>query len=180
MNKRLLDYILAVIGLAVSLPCALFIALLIKLEAGSPVLYIQLRVGVGGVLFSVYKFRTMGYLREPSPLASLLRKTALDELPQLWNIAKGDMSFVGPRPLIPEEIAQDERMRERLCVRPGLTGAAQLMAPKDAPVIEKLNYDLWYINNRNLLLDIVFILKSFGISLSRRWDKVGGCGRQIV
>ena len=105
-------------------------------------------------------------------MAKLLRRTALDESPQLINIIRGQMSFVGPRPLIPQEVNLCENQHLRCSVNPGLTGIAQLMAEKDAPVAEKLKYDLWYIEHQNIWLDIRLILKSFWMSLNRKWDIV--------
>jgi lipopolysaccharide/colanic/teichoic acid biosynthesis glycosyltransferase len=115
----------------------------------------------------------MGYKKQNSRLAKLLRTTALDELPQLINIIKGQMSFVGPRPLIPEEIPQDEIISFRLKVRPGLTGIAQILVSKEAPIFKKAEYDLWYIKNQSIGLDISLIFKSFWYSITRRWDRLG-------
>lgn len=94
----------------------------------------------------------------------------MDESPQLINIIKGEMSFVGPRPLIPEEISLGENLDLRSSVCPGLTGVAQVVAAKDAPIAEKLKYDLWYIGNQSVWLDIRLILKSFWMSFNKRWD----------
>jgi len=168
--KRSLDFFLALIGLTLAFPIWLLIILLIWLENGRPIFYIQERVGKDSKLFKAIKFRTMNYRRGNSRLASLLRKTALDELPQLINIIKGDMSFVGPRPLIPKEMKMCNELNLRLSVLPGLTGLAQILAAKDAPVLKKFNYDIFYIKNQNIALDILLILKSVGISLNRKWD----------
>lgn len=134
--------------------------------------YIQDRIGLNGKLFKLIKFRTINSKNgKVSRFTRLLRKTALDELPQLINILKGEMSFVGPRPLIPLEVNNTKnRADARLMIRPGLTGLAQIMVSKDAPVLEKLKYDLWYIKNQELMLDVALILRSFWISLSRRWE----------
>jgi lipopolysaccharide/colanic/teichoic acid biosynthesis glycosyltransferase len=170
--KRPWDFSLALSGLVLSFPFWSLFVFLIWLEDGRPIFYLQDRVGRNGKPFKMLKFRTLGYKKENCCFAGLLRKTALDELPQLLNILKGQMSFVGPRPLIPQEINLDKDAASRLTVRPGLTGVAQIMATKDAPILEKLKYDLWYIENQSLVLDIILILKSFWISLGRKWDVV--------
>src|SRR5574337_98231 len=156
--KRSLDISLSGLGLLLSAPLWVFITILIKLEDGGPVFYGQERVGKGGQRFKSWKFRSMipdsderfGPLQardgdaRVTRVGRLLRATALDELPQLWNIFVGDMSFVGPRALLPEEIeingsGTSIRMEEipgyetRICVRPGLTGLAQVYAPRDLP-----------------------------------------------
>lgn len=143
---------------------------MIWLEAKENVFYIQERVGLNGRIFKVIKFRTMGYKNDNSRLPRLLRSTALDELPQLINILKGDMSFVGPRPLIPGELASQPNAQYRSIVRPGLTGVAQVFISKNASISEKSRYDLWYIDKQNILLDISLILRSFWVSLGRKWD----------
>jgi len=168
--KRPFDFSLALIGLTLTFPIWSLIIFLIWLENGRPVFYIQERVGLESRIFKMMKFRTMGYRKKSSRLAKFLRTTALDEFPQLMNIIKGQMSFVGPRPLIPQEIQINEEFKLRSAVLPGLTGLAQVLVAKDAPVLEKLNYDILYIKNKNIVLDTLLILKSFGISLNRKWD----------
>jgi len=168
--KRPFDFSLALIGLTLTFPIWSLIVLLVWLEGGRSIFYVQERVGRNSVLFKAIKFRTMGYRKNMSRLAKFLRATALDELPQLINIIKGEMSFVGPRPLIPQEIRVNEEFKLRSAVLPGLTGSAQVLVAKDAPVLEKLNYDIAYIKKQNIALDILLILKSFGISLNRKWD----------
>lgn len=193
--KRLVDVILAGIGLGLSWPLWLAIALAVKCEDGGPVFYDQDRVGLGGKLFRSRKFRSMivdadaefGPLqaREADPrvtrVGRFLRATALDELPQLWSIFFGDMSFVGPRPLIPEEVevtGPGNRVRideipgysARHTVRPGLTGLAQVYAPRDIPRRYKFQYDLIYIRNQNLRLDLKLIILSFWVTLRGKWE----------
>ena len=170
--KRLFDICLSYIGIFVFSPLAVLSSFAVWLEDGRPIFYIQERVGKGGRLFKAIKFRTMDYKKQGSRLPLLLRTTALDEFPQLINIIKGQMSFVGPRPLVPQEIQRGREFDLRSAVPPGLTGLAQILARKDAPALEKFKYDIIYIENKNLFLDISLILRSFWISLARRWDIV--------
>lgn len=196
--KRTFDVVLAAVGLVLTLPVSALISFLIKLEDGGPVLYAQERVGKEGKLFQSYKFRSMSNRqssgefvspaeRGPSQVlgvGSLIRPMALDELPQLWNVLKGDMSLVGPRPLVPREIEEASGnasdcdagpgvVEERQSVRPGLTGLAQTSVPKDAPYEEKFRLDLRYIRNRNLWLDLRLVALSIWISLRAGWPEVG-------
>ena len=193
--KRPFDILLSGAGLLFSIPIWLVIAVAIKLEDGGPIFYSQDRVGIGGRTFKSWKFRSMrvGSDRDFGPLqasekdprvtrvGSLLRPTAADELPQLWNIFRGDMSFVGPRALMPEEIelsANGERVGltsipgyiERHSVRPGLTGIAQIYAPRDIPRREKFKYDLLYIKRQSFLLDLKLIVVSFWITFRGKWE----------
>jgi lipopolysaccharide/colanic/teichoic acid biosynthesis glycosyltransferase len=174
MAKRVFDLTLSCVGLFLSLPLWVLLCWVICLEDGPPIFYLQERLGKQGRIFKAIKFRTMAYGNQNPKLARLLRTSALDELPQLINIIKGEMSFVGPRPLIPQEVSPNEFASSRLSVLPGLTGAAQVRVAKDSPFSQKAKYDIWYIENRSLALDIMLILKSFWISLARRWDRVGG------
>jgi lipopolysaccharide/colanic/teichoic acid biosynthesis glycosyltransferase len=195
--KRGLDLLLAGLGLVASAPCWALAATLIKLEDGGPVFYGQDRSGVGGVPFAVRKFRSMipdaeavvGALQasEHDPritrVGRLLRATAMDELPQLWNIFRGDMSFVGPRALRPGEIevggAGVERLEDvpgfetRSSVRPGLTGLAQIYAARDIPRRQKFRYDLLYVRRRGFWLDVRLILLSFWITFRGKWETRG-------
>lgn len=169
--KRIFDFTVALIGIFVSLPLWIIFGSIIWLKDKGAIFYIQDRVGLNGKIFKMIKFRTMNNSNEKnSNFTKFLRTTALDELPQLINILKGEMSFVGPRPLVPEEVSQDREISSRFIVRPGLTGMAQILVPKDASLLEKSNYDLWYIKNQSFRLDATLILKSFWISLSRKWD----------
>ena len=172
--KRIFDIFLAFICITLSMPFWFLFAFLIWIEDRGPVFYIQGRVGKGGKVFKVLKFRTMNLNKEiDSEVSRFLRNTALDELPQLINILKGDMSFVGPRPLIREEVEKLEGSKlfeKRIKVLPGLTGVSQVLLPKNATEEEKFQYDIWYSKNRNLLMDIEFILVSYLISLFGRWE----------
>jgi lipopolysaccharide/colanic/teichoic acid biosynthesis glycosyltransferase len=170
-------------------------AVLIKLEDGGPIFYRQDRVGQDGVVFSVFKFRSMVVHaeRESGPLQAsagdprvtrigrVMRATAMDELPQLVNIFKGDMSFVGPRALRPGEIEvagdgtvapmeEIDGYARRTAVQPGLTGIAQIYAPRDVTRRHKFRYDGLYVRRRSFWLDIRLILLSFWISMRGTWE----------
>jgi len=170
--KRPLDFFLALLGLVVSSPLWLLIIFFIYLEDGRPIFYVQDRVGLSGSIFRALKFRTMGYSKSAGLLPKLLRTSAFDELPQLLNILKGEMSFVGPRPLIPAELAYDDIAKKRSMVKPGLTGVSQVYLSKNASILEKTECDLWYGRNQSFLFDIRIILQSFWISFRRKWDDI--------
>jgi lipopolysaccharide/colanic/teichoic acid biosynthesis glycosyltransferase len=176
--KLALDCLLAATLLVVAAPVILLVALAIKLTSRGPVFYSQTRLGRNGRPYTLYKIRTMVVDSEKNGacwsvpgdprvtrLGRFLRRTHLDELPQLWNILKGDMSLVGPRPERPEFVPALEqaipRYRERLAVRPGLTGLAQVQLPPDTDldsVRRKLLYDLWYVDQRGPWLDLRLLL----------------------
>jgi lipopolysaccharide/colanic/teichoic acid biosynthesis glycosyltransferase len=161
--RRLVDILIGLVtGTALS-PFALLIAVGIRCSCGSPVLFRQKRAGRYGRVFVIYKFRTMrppAHPREPdierlTPVGRFLRASSLDELPQLWNIIRGDMSLIGPRPTLPEQVVHySPRQRGRLAVRPGLTGWAQVNGRNALSWPERIELDLWYIANRSLLLDL--------------------------
>jgi lipopolysaccharide/colanic/teichoic acid biosynthesis glycosyltransferase len=196
--KRLLDVALSGTGLLVSMPLWGLLAALIKVEDGGPVFFSQERIGEGGRQFQAMKFRSMvvdaerhvGAIQsvENDPrvtrIGRLMRVTAMDELPQLWNIFRGDMSFVGPRALRPGEIETNgrgvmERLEdvpgfgERCAVRPGLTGVAQIYAPRDVPRRHKFRYDRLYVRRRSFWLDIRLIMLSFWITFHGTWETRG-------
>jgi len=195
--KRLLDASLSLLGIIISLPLWLLISILIVLEDEGPVYYLQDRVGKNGKIFKLIKFRSMHPDAEKNfgpiqakenderitRIGGVLRKTAMDELPQLINILKGDMSFVGPRALRPSEIENRTRTATDLIhhpdammrhsVVPGLTGVAQVFAACDIPTSEKLKYDRWYIKNFSLYIDIWLIVISFLVTLKGRWETRG-------
>ena len=196
--KRGIDLALSGFGLLISAPLWALIALLIKLDDGGPIFYGQERVGRGGQRFRSLKFRSMvpDADRRFGPrqadvddarvtrIGRWLRATAMDELPQLWNIARGDMSFVGPRALMPAEIEVNGRgeavpieavsgYRERHRVAPGLTGLAQIYADRDIPRRHKFKYDLVYIRRRSLALDLKLIALSFWITARGKWEQRG-------
>jgi lipopolysaccharide/colanic/teichoic acid biosynthesis glycosyltransferase len=195
MLKRSFDFVVSLAGLTLSAPLWLLISLVILIEDGWPVFYPQERIGKGGRNFTALKFRSMlkDAERDIGPVQArendsritrvgkILRATALDELPQLLNILKGDMSFVGPRALRPAElevrgnpntvkIEEIPYSRERHTVRPGLTGLAQVYLPTDTPRREKFRYDLLYINKQSFWLDVKLLLLSFWITLKGKWE----------
>ena len=193
--KRILDAGLSGVGLLVSFPLWILIALAVKLEDGGPVFFAQERVGRHGHPFRVLKFRSMrpnaeatvGALQASANdprvtrIGRLLRATAMDELPQLLSIFRGDMSFVGPRALRPGEIevtggGAHEALEDvpgfatRCSVVPGLTGVAQIYAPRDITRRHKFRYDLLYIRRQSFALDIRLIMLSFWITFRGTWE----------
>ena len=202
--KRGLDIVLAAAGLLVSMPAWLTIALAVKLQDGGPIFYRQIRVGRYGQPFTSWKFRSMVPHRDAvvdsrqattddpriTRVGRLLRVTALDELPQLWSILVGDMSFVGPRALLPAEIeargtgelvpaSEIPGYAARHQVTPGLTGVAQIYADRDIPRRHKFRYDLVYVRRRSVLLDVRLIVLSLWITLRGKWEHRGDkLGRQ--
>jgi len=196
--KRLFDVVVSGAGLIVFLPVSLLIALGIKLEDGGPVFFTQERVGRGCRTFRAYKFRSMiidaeratgavqATVNDPrvTRMGRILRATAFDELPQLWNIFRGDMSVVGPRPLRPGEadttadgrhlpLADIPGYEQRHRVRPGLTGLAQVHAARDLPRTGKFRYDLLYQRRASFCLDLKLIAQSFWITARGRWEQRG-------
>ena len=164
--KRLLDFIAALLGLiALALPLLLLMAL-IRRRLGSPVFFRQTRPGLHGQPFEMVKFRTMTDTRGPdgallpdaerlTPFGRFLRSTSLDELPELWNVLKGDMSLVGPRPLLMEYLPlYSPEQARRHAVRPGVTGWAQVNGRNALGWDEKFKLDVWYVDHRSLWLDI--------------------------
>ena len=180
--KRVLDVVLSGAGLVVSLPLWLIAAVAVKLEDGGPIFFSQERVGQGGRVFRVHKFRSMvpdaeavvGALqaREGDPrvtrVGRLLRKTSLDELPQLFNVLRGDMSLVGPRPTSFEAATYELGQTERLEVLPGITGLWQISGRSDLEFDERLRLDVVYIERASLWLDLKILLKTVGVVFSRR------------
>lgn len=183
MGKRVLDIVVSLVGLFFCTLLFPWVALLILLDSGFPILYRQIRAGKGGRLFYIYKFRTMYQDAERdgkarltqendhriTPVGRVLRRTHIDELPQFLNVLRGEMSVVGPRSERPEWIAEFQKQipfyRARLLVKPGITGWAQVNYSYYATVEEmaiKLEYDLYYIKHRNLWMDILLILRTIG------------------
>lgn len=184
--KRVFDIFASLILLTVSLPVMLLTALLILLEDGYPVFYHQERVGKGGIIYRVIKFRSMfkdaeksgkpQWATEDDPrvtkIGKIIRKLRIDELPQIFNVLKGEMSFVGPRPERPHFVdllsAQVPYYNMRHSVKPGITGWAQVRYPYGASVedaIEKLQYDLYYVKNHSLFLDFIILIDTVGVVL---------------
>jgi exopolysaccharide biosynthesis polyprenyl glycosylphosphotransferase len=181
-TKRAIDVGGALLGLALSAPFWLYWALRIKLDSPGPVFFVHERVGKDGATFRMWKFRTMAeqsdpYRRAPelhsdariTDYGSWLRRSSIDEVPQLLNVLRGDMSLVGPRPEMPF-IADtyDEWQRRRLSVNPGITGLWQILGRKDLPMHANLHYDFYYIRNRSLWLDLSLMIRTVWAVLSRR------------
>jgi lipopolysaccharide/colanic/teichoic acid biosynthesis glycosyltransferase len=195
MLKRILDILMALLGLLILTPFWVVIWCLIVIEDGLPVFIKQNRIGKNGKTFTAFKFRSMcksalcaqinHQAKEDDPrvtrVGRVLRNTAIDESPQLLNILRGDMSFVGPRPLLTTEVelysSVESDMRkipgydQRISVVPGLTGLAQFYAPRDIPRDKKFELDLKYIRERCLLTDIKLIFQSLAVTFLGRWEK---------
>ncbi len=169
-GKRILDFIMAVILLLVAWPILLIIALLIKIDSKGPVLFKQIRTGRYGKEFTLYKFRSMTSKNDfydtttedqVTKVGKFIRKTSLDELPQIFNIIKGDMSFIGPRPWIVDYAKlYTKHQRKRLNVLPGITGLAQCSGRNNLNIIDRINIDVDYVNNMSLKLDIYIFIKT--------------------
>ncbi|MBQ2842081.1 MAG: sugar transferase [Clostridia bacterium] len=187
--KRIFDFTVSLLLIIILLPVFLIIGIIIAIDAGNPVIYRQYRVGKDNKLFYIYKFRTM---RRDTPLAAtqnleqaekyitksgkILRKTSLDELPQLFNVLAGDMSFVGPRPLIPEE-KEIRRIRKKYnvySVRPGITGLAQVNGRDMLSDEEKALFDKEYIDKQSIGLDIKIMFKTVMVVLKKENISEGG------
>lgn len=177
--KRMLDFLLALLALIVLSPVLLIISVLVRVKLGSPVIFRQERPGKGEKIFRLYKFRTMTDERnEKGELLSdekrltrfgrILRSTSLDELPELWNILKGDMSIVGPRPLLVRYLPlYNERQKHRHDVRPGFTGLAQTHGRNSITWNDKFEWDIQYVNHITFLGDLRIIWDTIWIVLRR-------------
>lgn len=184
--KRIMDVVISLGALIALSPVLLIVALLVRLRLGSPVLFRQVRPGLGARPFEMIKFRTMldavGSDGQPlsdaerlTPFGRWLRSTSLDELPELWNVLKGDMSLVGPRPLALAYLSlfSEDQMR-RHEVLPGITGWAQVNGRNAISWRRKFEYDVWYVDNHNLWLDLRIILMTLVIVAARRGARAGG------
>jgi lipopolysaccharide/colanic/teichoic acid biosynthesis glycosyltransferase len=173
--NRALDAAVAALGLAVAGPLLAAAAVAIRLEDGGPVLYRQTRVGRDGVDFELLKLRTMveGAERQGAGFAvdegdpritkvgAVLRKLSIDELPQLWNVVRGEMSLIGPRPTLRYQVERyDERQRRRLEVLPGITGWAQIHGRASLSWPERIELDVWYVEHRSPLVDLTILLRT--------------------
>jgi len=189
-GKRLLDLIASALGLLIALPIMAAIAVVVRWTSSGPVFYHQRRVGLHGHIFTVHKFRSMRQDAEASTgpvwaskngdprvtmVGHLLRRSRLDELPQLWNILKGDMSLVGPRPERPEFVSELTKTipfyGQRHVVRPGLTGWAQVRytyGASEEDALQKLQYDLFYIKHMSLPLDLFIIFSTIKTVVLRK------------
>lgn len=189
-GKRLLDFCLAATCLFLLAPVLVLLAALIRLRLGSPIFFRQERPGLGGRPFLLCKFRTMtdsrdatGALRSDAerltPFGRWLRSTSLDELPELWNIVRGDMSFVGPRPLLTRYLPlYSHRQARRHDVRPGLTGWAQVNGRNAATWDDRLERDVWYVDHLTFLLDLKILFATLGKVLRR--DGISAAGEATM
>lgn len=175
--KRLMDLVLALIALVGLMPLMLLAALAVALESGWPVLFRQTRVGVGGREFGMYKLRSMvrhagnlgpHYTLSADPritrVGRVIRRTSLDELPQLFNVLRGDMSLVGPRPALPVQrsLYDDAQWAERCSVRPGITGLAQVALRSQGTLAECIALDLQYVRQHTLAMDLKIMWRTLG------------------
>lgn len=177
--KRILDFLISIVFLILLFPIFLIIGILIKIEDGGPIFYKQERTGKNGKNFKIYKFRTMNVLPEGmemtiphdkriTKIGKFLRKTFIDELPQLINILKGQMSIIGPRPWIPAYYKNfTEDQKHRCDVLPGITGLAQSHGIKFLTIFEKIDYDIEYAKNASFKMDLCIIFYTIKIVLHR-------------
>ncbi|WP_317437456.1 sugar transferase [Thomasclavelia spiroformis] len=177
--KRLLDFILSLFAIIILSPVLLIVALLVRIKLGSPVIFKQKRPGLNEKIFTLYKFRTMTDAKDEhgnllpdeirlTKFGKLLRSTSLDELPELFNILKGDMSIVGPRPLLVRYLPlYNEHQKHRHDVRPGFTGYAQCNGRNAISWEEKFDLDVYYTKNLTLFMDIKIIIKTVKVVLFR-------------
>ena len=183
--KRILDLVFSSVALVILSPVLLITALVVYVKLGSPILFTQKRPGKNQRIFKLYKFRSMSISTSDviqiddeerlSRFGSLLRSTSLDELPSLWNIAKGDMSFVGPRPLLVEYLSRySERQQIRHQVRPGLTGLAQASGRNLVPWAERLELDVQYVETYSAKVDFQIICNSLALVLTRKGTTAPG------
>ena len=177
--KRSIDFILSLVAIIILSPVLAIVALLVRIKLGGSVIFKQRRPGLNEKIFTMYKFRTMTDERDTdgnlmpdevrlTKFGKVLRSTSLDELPELFNILKGDMAIVGPRPLLVQYLPlYNEQQKKRHCVRPGITGYAQVNGRNSISWEEKFDYDLIYINNISVLLDLKTIFQTFKIVIKR-------------
>ena len=181
--KRILDLLLAAVSAVLSAPAIAILAVAIRLESPGHPIYRQTRVGEDGEEFQIYKLRTMvagaesfgaGLAIQESDeritrLGAFVRRYSLDELPNLYNVLRGEMSIVGPRPTVPVQVQQySERQRGRLSVKPGITGWAQVNGRASLPWDERIELDLWYVEHRSLALDLRILARSLRLVASGR------------
>ncbi len=179
--RRTIDVVIAASASAITAPVVAVLALAIRLESPGHPIYTQVRAGRNGEPFSIYKLRTMVAGAEftgaglaiqegddrITRVGRFLRRYSLDELPNVWNVLRGEMSIVGPRPTLPVQVQQyDERQRGRLAVKPGITGWAQVNGRASLPWPERIELDLWYVEHRTVALDLRIIARTIGLVLS--------------
>jgi lipopolysaccharide/colanic/teichoic acid biosynthesis glycosyltransferase len=173
MIKRLFDITLAFILIILFSPFYIIVSILILVKIGTPILFRQQRPGLHGKVFGIYKFRTMTNEKDENGtllpdeqrllgIGKIIRSLSLDELPQIFNVLKGDMSFVGPRPLLIEYLLlYNERQKKRHDVKPGITGWAQVNGRNAISWEQKFEYDVWYVENQSFLLDVKILWMTF-------------------
>lgn len=178
--KRIFDLFFSLIFLILLSPVILFFCLAVKISMGSPILFLQERPGLNGKLFKIIKFRTMKSSKESkvdtthdiirtTKLGNFMRSYSIDELPELLNVIKGDMSLVGPRPLLKEYLSQYNSLQiKRHRARPGITGWAQINGRNEISWEKKFEFDNWYIENQSILLDIKIIFLTFILVISKK------------
>ncbi|MHC1696854.1 MAG: sugar transferase [Geobacteraceae bacterium] len=178
--KRMFDILLSLFGLILISPLLLLVSLLVRINLGSPVLFRQTRPGLRGRPFTMFKFRTMTDERDSvgallpdaerlTPFSNFLRSTSLDELPELLNVVKGDMSLVGPRPLLMEYLPlYSPEQARRHEVRPGITGYAQVKGRNAITWEEKFNLDVWYVDHKSFMLDLKILWLTFLCVFTRK------------
>jgi lipopolysaccharide/colanic/teichoic acid biosynthesis glycosyltransferase len=178
--KRIVDIVISLVALIAFAPLWLLIILLIRMNSKGPAIFSHNRVGKNGKIFRLYKFRTMQQgvgaeefapttLDDPriTGVGRFLRRISLDEVPQFWNVMKGEMSFIGPRPEMQFLVAKyDSMQKKRLLVKPGMTGLWQILGRKDIPLHENAEYDYYYILHQSLFLDLQILLKTFSVVVS--------------
>ncbi len=183
--KKIVDATVAAIGLLICAPLFLIISVLIKIESRGPVFFKHIRVGMNGKPFKMIKFRTMvkdagkvgpvlTETRDPriTRVGKVLRRSSLDELPQLINVLRGEMSLVGPRPEIPEIVETYQPwMRKALQCKPGITGLSQVNGRDDLPIDEKLKYEVEYVENYSLRMDLQILLKTLPAVINGRGNR---------
>jgi len=187
--KRVVDFVVSAVALVLLSPVLAVVALLVRAKLGSPVIFRQQRPGKGGRIFTVYKFRTMrdatpgvtgadavaSDSERVTPFGKLLRSTSLDELPELVNVLRGDMSVVGPRPLLPEYLDRyNEEQARRHEVRPGITGWAQVNGRNAVSWNERFKMDVWYVDHRSFALDARILFKTVSAVVSREGVSAAG------
>lgn len=177
--KRCLDFVLSLIALLILSPVLLIVAILVRCKLGSPIIFKQQRPGLHEKIFCMYKFRTMTDAKDEqgnllpdevrlTKFGKALRSTSLDELPELFNILKGDMAIVGPRPLLVQYLPRyNERQHHRHDVRPGFTGLAQVNGRNSISWQEKFEWDVKYVEQVSFLMDMKIIAKTVGVVLKR-------------
>ena len=190
MLKRLLDIIIASIALILLSPLYFYVAHKVKKNLGSPVLFRQVRPGLHGKPFEMIKFRSMKDAVDAqgnplpdserlTPFGKMLRSTSLDEMPELWNVIKGDMSIVGPRPLLMEYLPlYNQEQAKRHLVRPGMTGHAQVNGRNAISWEEKFKLDTWYVENQSVWLDFKIMLKTVKKVLAK--DDINAAGEATM